>query len=101
MFKSPEMLLSGVTAPQTTLTMGDATYKLNDLRRTEVLIDVEVASGSPVFSLQPQQSLDGKTWHAVGSAIVAPGLTVITVQAPYFNLNLTAISGGAINVTVG
>ena len=101
MFKSPSMVLSGVTTAQTTPTMGDSTYKLNDLRRSEVLVDAEVASGSPVFSLQPQQSLDNVNWHAVGPAIVAIGLSVITVQAPYFRLNLASISGGALNVTVG
>ncbi len=61
-------------------------------------LTVQIATtGSPTFSVQPQGSLDGKTWSNLGAAITSSGLTTLTnVCVPWVQLNLTALSGGSI-----
>jgi hypothetical protein len=104
MFKALVVAFNAVSAGQTSPTYGDSAYKLNDLRRTEVLIEVialPVGDADPstvVFTLQPQQSLDGQIWYPIDDPITTAGLSTFYVMTPYFNLVLSPVQNGAVTV---
>jgi hypothetical protein len=92
MFRSPTVLQAAATAAGTGAAANDPAYPVDGARRTAVALEVKVA-GSPTFSLQPEQSLDGFTnVHSVGAAITAPGLYLLKVVLPYFRANLKSIT---------
>jgi hypothetical protein len=66
----------------------DADYKSYDMRRNTVVVELRANTGTPSFSVQPLQSLDGTHWYNLGSAISAAGISVITCECPYFKLNV-------------
>lgn len=97
------MKLNGIaalfTARATTGTsevLADTDFRAADQVRDKLLL--EVASSGGTFSLQPQVSIDGTTWYGLGSAITTAGLTVLTMEAPFFRVNLSAVSGGTVTV---
>jgi hypothetical protein len=65
-----------------------------------VMLELATGSGTPVFSVQPYQSLDGVTWYGVGSAVSALGLSALTVQTPFFKVTIVSISGGGLNLNI-
>jgi hypothetical protein len=95
-----KILQSAASEPGPGKAFRDPDYQLTDRRRPDKLIEVRVG-GTPTFTLQVEQSLDGHVWHAVGDAITAAGLHERTVKAPYFRAGLTAIEGGAVTVFSG
>jgi hypothetical protein len=98
--KTPFVVMRNASAPGPGILLTDPDYRKTDARRTDILLQVAATTGTPVFALQPQQSLDGTLWHAIGSPITEAGLTQINVPAPLFQVTLVSISGGAVTVTV-
>lgn len=84
----------------------NATSKVTDAGRLTDDASLEVkTTGSPTFSLQLQGSIDydpansgAATWAALGSAVVATGVTKVsfTTTGPvrYFRAVLSSLSGG-------
>lgn len=90
-------LLNAVTAPTASPGLHDPEFRLKDYVRDEVLL--AVTGTAATLSLQPQWSLDGAAWYDLGAALTAKGLTVVAgVKAPFFRVNLTAVSGGTLTV---
>ena len=75
-----KILQSAASNPGPGTAFRDADYQLTDRRRLDKLIEVRLG-GTPTFTLQVEQSLDGHVWHAVGDAIAAAGFYERTVGA--------------------
>ncbi len=96
--REPKKLLDAVTAPTTSAALHDPQWRHLDEKRDEVTLWVH-GTAVTSFSLQPQQSLDGQTWFALGAAITAEGLATVTgITLPFFRVDLTAFTGTDITV---
>lgn len=99
----PTAIAAALAAP---VTLGSGLILRNDEYNRPgviqtVMLEILTSSGTPTLSVQPYQSLDGTNWHAVGSAITqSPSLTALTVQAPYFTVAVTELSGGDLNINI-
>jgi len=98
--KSPRVLHDDATAPGDGVVVNNPEYKHATLRFDEATLEVRTTSGTPTFSIQPRQSIDGVSWNDVGGAISAVGVTNLTVRMPFFKAELVSVSGGGVTVTV-
>lgn len=93
--KEPKTLHAAATGTGNGVELHDLDYKLNDLRRTEVVL--EITGTSTTFSVQPEVSLNGSTWYSLGSALTAKGLHELTVKTPYFRARIASLDA---NLTI-
>ena len=100
MVRQPNTVISNKSTTGDSAVVHDLDYKLTDLRRQTVVVEIRNHTSTPTFSVQPKQSLDGTNWYSLGSAIAATGITVLTCECPYFKLNVASISGGSIDAVV-
>lgn len=73
-------------------TFWDGDRGLNDRERRMRVVEI-VPVGTPDFSVQIEQSLDGQAWYAVGDALAAGGLYERMIRTPYFRTRIASFSG--------
>jgi hypothetical protein len=73
-----------------------------DYRKSLTSVTYQLTSaGTPTFSAQIKQSLDGVVWQNVGSAIVALSVVTVVIVCPYWKIDVASLSVANLTISMG